>query len=819
MAKFDPGMESMLDTFMFETGELLENLDEILMRTEQVESISDIEDDDINEIFRTMHTIKGSAAMMGLSNMSTLAHAVEDVFYIIRDKSYVNMDKPAMYALLFKSSDNLKNELENLSDDDVPLTNFSELIWDLHEFADFLKGAGGDKAGVQQESGGLPEGLFDDKESSDMLTYKVTYSDSCAMPSARAMVLIRKLGSCAEVCRTLPEDLDADNADDVIKSQGLYIKLITDDKDRTEKLLSGGMNVEDVEEIKKDGTQAPAEVPDGLIDGSENKDVLIYKVTYLESCAMPSARAMVLVKKLGAFAEILATVPADLDDDSADGIISENGLFVKFTAESKSEAERILSGGINVKSAVEIKLSAARANKPAAPGPAPRAEEKKAGDEPAEKAGAPEEKTTEAQKAPAAEKPKAADKKPAAKKEQSMLMVRLEKLDRLLDLVSEIVITEGAVTSSPDLREHTGNLDRFNKSARDLKKLTDELQDVVMSLRMVPVSTAFQKMNRVVRDMNTTLKKDAKLIFVGEDTEVDKAIIDILGDPLMHIVRNAVDHGIETPEERQKAGKLRPATVTLSAGYQSNEVVISCKDNGAGMDTSKIMAKAKKNGLLTKPEGEYTDKEIFNFVLAPGFSTNEEVTQYSGRGVGMDVVKKNLEKVGGKLTVNSKLGKGSTFTIRIPLSLSIIDVLSVSVGGSSLSIPAAAVREAFSCKKENHITDPEGNEFVYLRDKCLPLIRLSQRLEIETEYTEPENAICIYCKDGSHEAVLMADYMICDQQVVVRPFSPLLDGLHLKEKGLAGCSILGDGSITMTLDIGTVIAGEEHTEEEGGANG
>lgn len=337
-----------------------------------------------------------------------------------------------------------------------------------------------------------------------------------------------------------------------------------------------------------------------------------------------------------------------------------------------------------------------------------------------------------------------------------------------------------------------------------------------MSLRMVPVSTAFQKMNRVVRDMNNTLKKNAVLLFRGEDTEVDKSIIDMLGDPLMHIVRNAVDHGIETPEERAAAGKTNAPTVTLSAGYESNEVVISCKDNGAGMDAAKILAKAKKNGLLTKPENEYTEKEIFNFVIAAGFSTNESVTQYSGRGVGMDVVKQNIEKVGGKLIVSSKLGVGSTFTIRIPLSLSILDVLSVEIGESSISIPAASVREAFSCKAGSLITDPDGNEFIYLRDKCLPLIRLGEKLKLETEITEPEKGICIYCREGANEAVLLADRIVCDQQVVVKPFSPLLDGLHLKEAGLAGCSILGDGSMTIILDMITLLGSETGEETSNG---
>ncbi len=684
MPKFEAGMESMLDMFVFETGDLLEKLDDILMRTEQEETIGT---EDINEIFRTMHTIKGSASMMGLQNMSTLAHAVEDLFYIIRDDPNVKYDKPGLYELLFASSDNLKNELENIQDDDIPLTDFTELEGKIHAFAAQMKGESAPAQAAQASGGDDISHLFPDDEDESILTYRVTYQETCAMPSARGFVLLRGLGQIAEVCSTLPVDLDDDNADDEIKSHGLIIKLITDDAKKVLEFLEDGINVEKAEQLHKpEKSAAPA--------------------------AKPAPQA----------------APTPQQAEAA-------------VAEAKAET----------------------------------AQEKK-----------PE---------------KQAPKKPAEKHEQSLITVNLEKLNQLLDLVAEIVITQGSVTSSPDLKDLGVDLDRFNKSARELKKLTDELQDAVMSIRMVPVSTAFQKMNRVVRDMNQKLGKGVTLLFEGEDTEVDKSIVDILNDPLMHITRNAVDHGIEMPEERAAAGKTEPPTVTLSAGYDSGEVVISCRDNGAGMDRAKILAKAKKNGLLTKSENEYTDKEVYAFTVAAGFSTNEKITEYSGRGVGMDVVKKNIEKVGGKLLVDSEFGVGSVFTIRIPLSLSIIDVLSVSVGENSFSVPISSVREAFSCKAENYILDPDGNEFIMLREKCLPLIRLSRHFGIQSEIEDVDKGIMLYCKEDDTGAVLFADSIISDQQIVVKPFSPLLSDFPLKEAGMNGCSILGDGTITIALDV------------------
>ena len=685
MPKFEAGMESMLDMFVFETGDLLEKLDDILMRTEQEGTIGT---EDINEIFRTMHTIKGSAAMMGLQNMSTLAHAVEDLFYIIRDDPEVKYDKPGLYELLFASSDSLKGELDNINDDDIPLTDFSELEGRIHAFAAQMKGesAPAQTQGAQAQAEDISH-LFPDDEDESILTYKVTYQENCAMPSARGFVLLRGLGQIAEVTSTLPEDLDADEADDEIKAHGLIIKLITDDAKKVLEFLEDGINVEKAEQLHKPEKTAAAQAP----------------------------------------------------------------------AASAPTVEQA-------------------------------------------------EKAVEQAKAEAAPAAKQAPKKAAPKHEQSLITVNLEKLDQLLDLVAEIVITQGSVTSSPDLKGISADLDRFNKSARELKKLTDELQDSVMSIRMVPVSTAFQKMNRVIRDMNQKLKKGVTLEFVGEETEVDKSIVDILNDPLMHITRNAVDHGIETPEERAAAGKTEPPTVTLSAGYDSGEVVISCRDNGAGMDRAKILAKAKKNGLLTKPESEYTDKEVYAFTIAAGFSTNETITEYSGRGVGMDVVKKNIEKVGGKLLVDSQFGVGSVFTIRIPLSLSIIDVLSVQVGKNSLSVPITAIHEAFSCKQENYIKDPDGNEFIMLREMCLPLIRLNRHFNIADAVEDIESGIMLYCSEGDASAVLFADSIIADQQIVVKPFSPLLSDFPLKEAGMSGCSILGDGTITIGLDVKEILA-------------
>lgn len=793
MAKFEAGMEGMLDTFVFETSSLLEELDDILMRTENDE----LTPDDIAEIFRVMHTIKGSAAMMGLQNMSKLAHSVEDLFYIIREDNSVAYDKPAMYELLFAASDDLKNEIDVIQDDSQELTDFTELMEKIRAFAAVMKGEGDAAASGGNDAGFDLSVVFPEDESPEVVTAKVTFDEECMMPTIRGLILVRGLGDIAEVCGTYPPDLNDDKSGDEILKNGLFIKFVTDDNNAVIENLKNGLNVKNAEIVTRPAAGASqggaaSNIPEGVFADDEPEEMVTVKVTFDEECMMPCIRGLILIRGLGDIAEVCGTFPPDLNDDSSGDKILKDGLFIKLITDDNEAVLASIKQGLNVKNAEVV----TRPEKTAPPAPAAA---------PAKNA------APKAEAAKPAEKKAAPPKKPAGggDKTSSIISVKLEKLDKLLDLVAEIVITESTVISNPDLKSINTNLDRFHKSARDLKKLTDELQDVVMSIRMVPVSNAFSKMTRVVRDMNKTLGKGVNLVFEGEETEVDKSIVDILNDPLMHIVRNAVDHGIEPPDERAAAGKTEPPTVTLSAGYDSGEVVIACRDNGAGMDREKLLAKGRKNGILTKPESEYTDREAFGLIMAAGFSTNEVVTEYSGRGVGMDVVRKNIESVGGKLYVDSKLGEGSTFTIKIPLSLSIIDVMGIDVAGYNFSVPKASIVELFRATPDMLM---ENDTLIMRRGMCLPLYRMSHVFEVQGENKPLTDGVILLCDVGGKKACFFTDRLIADQQVVVKPFSPLLAQYKLKEQGLSGCSVLGDGSITTILDMKEIIDTLEERE-------
>lgn len=382
---------------------------------------------------------------------------------------------------------------------------------------------------------------------------------------------------------------------------------------------------------------------------------------------------------------------------------------------------------------------------------------------------------------------------------QSIISVNVEKLDKLMDLVGEMVIAEAMVTQNPELVEL--GIESFQKSSRQLHKITSELQDMVMAIRMVPLSTTFTKMNRIMRDMSKKLGKDVELKVIGEETEVDKNIIEHISDPLMHIIRNSIDHGIEENEERVRKGKERVGTVTLEAKNSGSDVLVIIKDDGKGLQKEKIIQKAKENGILEKNENDMTDKEIYNLILLPGFSTKEKITEFSGRGVGMDVVLKNLESVGGSVSVDSILGKGTTITLKIPLTLAIIDGMNIKVGDSRYTIPLITIKESFRPTINECFKDPDDNEMIMVRGQCYPILRIHELYKVHTKIKSFHEGILIMVEQDEKIICLFADELIGQQQVVVKSLPHYINNIK-KIRGLAGCTLLGNGSISLILDIG-----------------
>lgn len=383
---------------------------------------------------------------------------------------------------------------------------------------------------------------------------------------------------------------------------------------------------------------------------------------------------------------------------------------------------------------------------------------------------------------------------------QSLISVHQSKLDELVNIMGEIVIAESMVESNPDLEKL--ELENFNKSIRHLRKLTNQLQDIVMGLRMVPISGVFQRMQRIVRDMNRNLGKATTLVISGGDTEVDKNIIDALGDPLMHMIRNSMDHGIETPEIREQKGKDKEGTIHLTAKNVGSDIIIELRDDGAGLDRETLLNKAETNGLLTKAREEYTDKEVYNLIMVTGFSTTAQVTEYSGRGVGLDVVKQGIEKLGGTVSVDSSPGQGTVFSIKIPLSLAIVDGMEIAVADETFTIPITSINQIYKFGANTELLyDTDGTEMVMIRDVCYPIIRLHTLYGIDSAEDELEEGILILVESGNEKACVFADRLIGEHQVVVKSFPHYFDRYHIENLGFSGCTIMGDGTISLILDV------------------
>ncbi|MBP1550643.1 MAG: chemotaxis protein CheA [Oscillospiraceae bacterium] len=798
MAKFEAGMEAMADMYVFETTTLLEQLDQILMKTENESSFGE---EEINEIFRTMHTIKGSSAMMGLENMSKLAHAIEDMFYVIREDNPVITSMETLYDIVFNASDLMKAEIELLQEDEYTATDFSEQITKIKAYAAVLKGEAAPEAVPAAAAPAAPATQAAPAVSANapaLTAVKVYFEDDCKMENLRALLVINRITDACSKLEYVPADIET-NGDtaQVIIETGFDISFAPADGktvDAVVDIIRTTPNVKKCDIVSRGADVAVAKAASG--------DTTSVRVYFEDDCKMENLRALLVVNTIKEVCDNVTYVPADIENnaDTCKTIIEE-GFLVNFTSEKPQLVFQTIESTPCVKSYEVIEDAAPKAE-------VPKAEVPKA--TPAAQA-APVQAA-----APKAEAPKVAV--PAQSKEQinnaiatkgggakqSLISVNLNKLDTLVDLVGEIVITEAMVTSNPDLKGL--RLDNFQKAARQLRKLNSELQDAVMSIRMVPISGAFNKMTRIVRDMKVKLNKDVDLIFEGEETEVDKSIIDQLNDPLMHMVRNSMDHGIEdNVEDRIAAGKSPKGKITLSAYNASGEVIIVIADDGGGINPEKVLAKAEKNGILSKPANEYSEKEILNMIMLPGFSTNEQVTEYSGRGVGMDVVRKNIEKIGGSVSVDSKYGQGTSFIIKIPLSLSIVDGMEVSVGQSIFTIPINSIKESFKAKPSQLVKDTDGKEMIMIRGECFPLIRLYDMYELEPATDDLYEGIVILVEAEGKRACLLADELIGEQQVVVKPFSPLLNNYNVKQNGMAGCSILGDGSITIILDVGNII--------------
>ncbi len=717
--------DGMLDIYLFENEQLLEQLQERVLEQKDADCF---DEESINEIFRTMHTIKGSSGIMMFDNITAVSHKLEDVFYFLRESHPENVPHLQLVEHVLEVEDFISGELEKIRNGDTADGDASGIVADLDKFLEQIK-----NGGVQEGVEPPPENVHEEPKqfyiapvaTSDSRFYKIyiTFYPETEMANVHAYKTVYALKEIAEDLLYSPEDIisDESSAETIVK-EGFRILLQAQcSEEDIRRIIGVGYDIKEV-----DVYECKAEEFLQGFDFGENG---------------PSAAESAVIDLNASVEEI----------------------------ESKAEA------------------AAAKAGK---------GQENK---EPAKPKIAPGDFVIKS-KEPGKRKTLAKDKK---NDKASFISVNVSKMDQLMELIGELVISESVVLQSPDLNVPGLNLDNFKKEAAQLTKVSTDLQDVIMSMRMVPLTNTFQKMNRIVFDVSRKLGKDIEFVMVGEQTEVDKNIIEHISDPLMHIVRNSVDHGIESKEARIESGKPEKGKVILSAKTEAGKVWISVEDDGTGLDREKIIAKARKQGLLdeTKPDSAYSDKEVYQFITLPGFSTNEQVTEYSGRGVGMDVVIQNIQTIGGTLDIESRPGLGSTMILKIPLTLAIIDGIVMEVGGSSFVMETGVIKQFIRVKEDMMIHEPNGDEYIMIRGEAYPVLRLGRWYGLDKYEEDVENGIMMILEVEEKKLCLMVDKLVGEREIVVKPIPSYIK----KVKGLSGCTQLGDGSIALILDAAGLI--------------
>ncbi len=656
--------DPMMEMYLFETGQLVNRLEQLVMDSESKQDITD----EIDEIFRIMHTVKGNSMMMLLEDIGKVGHRIEDLFDYLKEVTLSEKDLLKVLDFNFDAIDFFKVELDKLENGMSADGSSEALVNEIEDFLEVLKGGKVSfEADDEQKYFISPSQTIAAPEGDQYFSATLFFEKDAQMENVRAFSIAHNLKDITEELIIIPEDIvENESTCKTIQEEGF--------------LLVGK------------STEAHSVVDD-----------FFKELPYIDQVSL------------------------DYLDEA-----------------TYHEKVKVLTGIEEPEIIVE-------------------------------------------------EVQKTIVKEEVQQTKQNFISVDVQKVDLLMDLVGELVVAESMVINNQDLQEL--QLSNFDKASRQLRLVINEMQDVVMSVRMVPLTMTFQKMSRIVRDMKKKIGKDVKLILEGETTEVDKNVIEKIGDPLMHIIRNAMDHGIEDEKKRLSLGKDRNGTIELSARHVGGNVVIKVKDNGRGLDKEQIYEKAFEKGLLEEPIETYSDQDIYSMIMNAGFSTKAEVSEFSGRGVGMDVVNKNIDALGGSIIIESEQGKGTEISILIPLTLAIVDGMMMRVGKSIFTLPIMSIKESFIADQHDIIKDPEGQEMIMVRGVCHPLIRLTDHYDIEGDENNAQG-IFVMIEHDDQQVLLLADELVGEQQVVVKSLSKYIKRID----GVSGFALLGDGSISMILD-------------------
>jgi two-component system chemotaxis sensor kinase CheA len=704
--------DEILQDFLVEAGEILEQLNEQLVDLEQQPDDYDL----LNAVFRGFHTIKGGAGFLGIENLVEVCHRAEDVFNVLR-QGQRNVDASLMDAVL-QVLDVVNDMFAMVQEGEEPPSAEQELLATLRQLAE-------PEEGGEEEEPEAPE-----EEESAAEEEVVEPEEQEETPSAEGDEITE-------------EEFDA--LLDELHGKGKH----------------GGV---------------PEQAPAAAVSETQNGD----EITEDEFEALLDE--LHGKGKHGGVPEQEPAKPAAAAE-GGDEITEEEFDALLDELHGKGKFSGVPKGG-----EAAAKKEAKKEAKPAKPAPAKAPASKKA-----EKAAEPEKKPAAAGKEKAA-KPKPKAPKKAASTAETTVRVDTARLDDIMNMVGELVLVRNRLAT---LRA-TMNDEKVAHAVANLDVVTSDLQNSVMKTRMLPVKKVFGRFPRVVRDLARSLKKEIELEMHGEETDLDKNLVEALSDPMVHLVRNAVDHGIESPEEREKSGKPRKGIVVLSAAQEGDHILLTIEDDGKGMDADVLRQLAVERGMMDdEAAARLDDKECYNLIFQPGFSTKKEISDVSGRGVGMDVVKTRIAQMNGSVEIDSEMGKGSRITIKLPLTLAILPTLMVLLGNQPFALPLASVVEIFNLDLERtNVVD--GQLTIIVRERALPLFYLHEWLIDDDKVSEEENiGHVVVVNVGGVQVGLVVDHLIGQEEVVIKPLGAMLQGVD----GMAGATITGDGKIALIMDV------------------
>ena len=530
-----------------------------------------------------------------------------------------------------------------------------------------------------------------------------------------------------------------------------------------------------------------------LVDKAHGEKLNVFGITVYvdESCVLKAARAFLVFKALEKLGEVIVSVPTaqDIEDEKFELDFS----IVVVTEESYESIVGIIKNVSEIKDAAGEAITTPFADEDdkEEKQDTPKQEEKK--DESETKPSAP---VTAKKQVPVANNNK------AGKTVSHTVRVDIEKLDVLMNLVSELIIAKNGLVSASVSEDGTTSVNqKFGEQIEYLERVTTNLHESVMKVRMMPIESVFAKYPRMIRDLNKKLGKKMELYMSGEETELDRTVIDEIGDPIMHLLRNSADHGLESAEIRAERGKPEVGSIWLDAYQEGNNVVIEVRDDGNGIDVEKVKQKAVEKGNLTQEQADaLTEKEAIDLLFKPSFSTSDKVTDVSGRGVGLDVVKSKIEALGGDVEVKTKYGEGSTFSIRLPLTLAIIQALMVKVGEEKYAIALGSI-ETIEDVPVSEIKYVHAKEVINLRGNVIPLIRLRELLDVPGEPEESDNIVIVIVRKGDKLAGLVVDNLIGQMEIVIKSLGKYININRM----ISGATILGDGSVALIIDANTLV--------------